>query len=299
MKHNARLPRTAGLRTLSELSASFQQAGLDSSKIERRATLIAKARGLGRKRKREEEMYVDDEGQSGGEEEGEGEGEGGDDWMDVDGKEEGDERSPQKRRKGSTGTAVISRGKHSPRTNRQTAGLRDHAQVSKAVKLRNFGQRERNMHARAGESDRAIKVKMVSFHDCTERGRGDLQRRLLITIVCSQSTCFLANEKRERPRDGEGVRPHSLSAPRLQIFSFPVVTACTPVCCSRFFPCSLVSRAHASPVGLRRRIYSPGRFVKVSSTISVYVAPITRFAQIKGVIDMCIYMLCGHTSGIY
>lgn len=37
-------------------------------------------------------------------------------------------------------------------------------QASKAVKLRNLGQRERNMHAKAGESDRAIKVKMVSIH---------------------------------------------------------------------------------------------------------------------------------------
>lgn len=36
-------------------------------------------------------------------------------------------------------------------------------QASKAVKLRNLGQRERNMLAKAGESDRAIKTKMVSL----------------------------------------------------------------------------------------------------------------------------------------
>ena len=35
-------------------------------------------------------------------------------------------------------------------------------QASKAIKLRNLGQRGRNMHAKAGEADRAIKVKMVS-----------------------------------------------------------------------------------------------------------------------------------------
>ena len=34
-------------------------------------------------------------------------------------------------------------------------------QVSKAVQLRNLGQRGRNMLAKAGESDRAIRVKMV------------------------------------------------------------------------------------------------------------------------------------------
>jgi len=158
MKHNARLPRTAGLKTLSELSASLTKAGLDPSRIEQRAELIAKARGLERKRKRDEEMDVDEEGESG---EGEGsEGEEGGDWMDVDG--EGDDgNSPPKRRKSNTGTAVTAAGKHAPRTNRQTAGMRDESQVSKAIKLRNLGQRERNMHAKAGESDRAIKVKMV------------------------------------------------------------------------------------------------------------------------------------------
>jgi hypothetical protein len=157
MKHNARLPRTAGLRTLSELSASLTKAGLDPSNIEQRAQLIAKARGLEGKRKRDEGMDVDEEGED----------EGGD-WMDVDG-EEGEERSPPKRRKSNTGTAVTAAGKHAPRTNRQTAGMRDQSQVSKAVRLRNLGQRERNMHAKAGESDRAIRVKMVSRHDQTDR----------------------------------------------------------------------------------------------------------------------------------
>ena len=158
MKHNARLPRTAGLRTLSELSTSLTKAGLDPSRIEQRAELIAKARGVERKRKRDEEMDVDEEDEAGEDEDGEGE-EGGD-WMDVDG--EGDDgRSPPKRRKDNAGTAVAAAGKHAPRTNRQTAGMRDQTQVSKAVKLRNLGQRERNMHAKAGESDRAIKVKMV------------------------------------------------------------------------------------------------------------------------------------------
>lgn len=37
--------------------------------------------------------------------------------------------------------------------------------MSKAVKLRNLGQRERNRLAKAGESDRAIKVKMVGDYE--------------------------------------------------------------------------------------------------------------------------------------
>ena len=42
-------------------------------------------------------------------------------------------------------------------------------QLASKFKLRNLGQRERNMHARAGESDRAIKVKMVSGSSCSRR----------------------------------------------------------------------------------------------------------------------------------
>ena len=36
-------------------------------------------------------------------------------------------------------------------------------QFNRATKLRNLGQRPRNMLAKAGEGDRAIKTKMVSF----------------------------------------------------------------------------------------------------------------------------------------
>lgn len=195
MKHNARLPRTAGLRTLSELSASLTKAGLDPSRIEERAQLIAKARGLEGKRKRDEEMDIDE----GGEDGEDGAGEGGD-WMDVDG-EEDDERSPPKRRRSNTGTAVAAAGKHAPRTNRQMAGMRDQSQVSKAVRLRNLGQRERNMHAKAGESDRAIRVKMVSRHD---RGGRAESRFCSPRPIFSRSICFLGNGRRERHRDDEG-----------------------------------------------------------------------------------------------
>jgi nucleolar GTP-binding protein len=191
MKNSARLPRTAGLRTLTELSSEMTKAGLDPSKIERRAEMIAKVRGAERKRKREQEeneMDVDDDGEEGPD------GSNGNDeeWMDVDGEGgAGGSTTPNKRRKSNTGTSVTKKGKgHQPRTNRQLAGLRDESvrkhrfcilfelstlvfitlfsffassiqQAHKAVKLRNLGQRERNMHAKAGESDRAIRVKMV------------------------------------------------------------------------------------------------------------------------------------------
>ena len=81
-KNAARLPRTAGLRTLTELSDSLTKAGLDPSRIEARAEMIAKARNAQMKRKRQEDeeagMDVDEwEDMDSGDE-----GEGG---MEVDG----------------------------------------------------------------------------------------------------------------------------------------------------------------------------------------------------------------------
>ncbi|KAH8107497.1 P-loop containing nucleoside triphosphate hydrolase protein [Phellopilus nigrolimitatus] len=146
MKNHARLPRTAGLRTLTELTDGLTKAGLDPSRIQERAEMLAKVQGAKRKRGEDAEMDVDMDG-----------GDGDAEWMDVD----GEEMTPQKRAKANTG-AVVTKGKREPRSNRQLAGMRDGAQASKAVKLRNLGQRERNMQAKAGESDRAIKVKMVS-----------------------------------------------------------------------------------------------------------------------------------------
>ena len=78
-------------------------------------------------------------------------------------------------------TAAVAKGKREPRSDRRLAGMRDSAvrifgfcarrrdaddvcgvqQASKAIKLRDLGQRRPNMLAKAGESDRAIKVKMV------------------------------------------------------------------------------------------------------------------------------------------
>ncbi|EJU04474.1 P-loop containing nucleoside triphosphate hydrolase protein, partial [Dacryopinax primogenitus] len=145
MKNRPVMPRTAGLRTLSEMSRKLTEAGLDPSRIEARAEAIAKTRSLQRKRKREEEeaqMEIEDDA----------------DWeedaMDV------DEDISRKRVKSNTGKARdVGTGNHAPKTHRQLAGMANE-QTSKAVRLRNLGQRQRNMHAKAGESDRAIRVKM-------------------------------------------------------------------------------------------------------------------------------------------
>jgi len=109
-RNQSRLPRTAGLRTLTELTTEMTAAGLDPSRIQERATLLAKVQGAKRKRAAEMDVDMDDV-------EGEGEDEG--DWMDVDGEE-----APNKRAKGNAGRAVAVNSR-APRTNRQLAGMRD------------------------------------------------------------------------------------------------------------------------------------------------------------------------------
>lgn len=115
MKNHAKLPRTAGLRTLSDMTDALTKAGLDPSRVAERAAVIAKAQGVMKKRKRAEEgMDVD---MDGADEDGEGE------WMDVD----GEDSTPKKRSKTNTGTAVVAKSKREPRSNRQLAGMRDDA----------------------------------------------------------------------------------------------------------------------------------------------------------------------------
>ncbi|KAI1783129.1 nucleolar GTP-binding protein [Ganoderma leucocontextum] len=170
MKNRAALPRTAGLRTLYELTEGMTKAGLDPSRIQERAEMLAKVAGAKRKRQREEDeaqMDVDEDAEMGDEGEGEGEGE----WMDVD----GEEAPWLKKAKANSGD--VTKGTRHPRSNRQLAGMRDDAQASKAIKLRNLGQRERNMQARAGESDRAIKTKMPKHLFSGKRKMGKTDRR--------------------------------------------------------------------------------------------------------------------------
>lgn len=112
-----KLPRTAGLRTLSEMTTKLTAAGIDPTRIQERAQLLAKVAGA--KRKRHERMDVDEVRDGGQGEEA--------DWMDVD-DEEGarGNGTPKKKRKSLSGTAVAVK-KHVPASNRQVAGMRDAA----------------------------------------------------------------------------------------------------------------------------------------------------------------------------
>ncbi|KAF8530499.1 P-loop containing nucleoside triphosphate hydrolase protein [Hysterangium stoloniferum] len=162
------MPRTAGLRTVTEMTAKMTAAGLDPSRIQARAEMLAKAQGAARKRKRDdagETMDVDEDG-----EEDAGEGE----WMDVDDEEAG--QKPKKKRKSETG-AVTVKSKREPTLKRHLAGMRDSTQVSKAIQLRNLAQRHPNRMAKAGESDRAIKTKMPKHLFAGKRKGGKTDRR--------------------------------------------------------------------------------------------------------------------------
>ncbi|KZS98317.1 GTP binding protein 4 [Sistotremastrum niveocremeum HHB9708] len=164
LKNGPRMPRTGQLRTMSEMSQRLTAAGLDPSRIEERAAILAKAKTAANKRKREEEeanMEVDGSDDDGDEA----------DWMDVDNQP----GSAKKKIKTNTGVAVVNN--KLPKSNRYVSGLRDEAQASKAVKLRNLGQRERNRQAKAGESDRAIKTKMPKHLFAGKRKAGKTDRR--------------------------------------------------------------------------------------------------------------------------
>jgi hypothetical protein len=109
-KNKSRLPRTAGLRTLSELTTELTAAGFDPSRIQERAQILAKIQGAARKRKRDEDMDVEMEDDGAWE----------DEQMDVD----GEGSTPTKRAKANSGAVIAASGKL-PRSNRQLVGLRD------------------------------------------------------------------------------------------------------------------------------------------------------------------------------
>lgn len=116
------MPRTAGLRTLSEMTTKMTAAGLDPSRIKERAEILAKAQGVERKRKRQEvesAMDVDGEGEGEGEDQGDEE-----QWMDVDGDDA--DGTPKKKRKADSGAVTVKR-KRVPASNRQVMGMRDAA----------------------------------------------------------------------------------------------------------------------------------------------------------------------------
>ncbi|KAF8160505.1 P-loop containing nucleoside triphosphate hydrolase protein [Pholiota molesta] len=164
-KNQSRLPRTAGLRTLTELTSELTRAGLDPSRIQERAEMLAKLHGAKRKR-------ADDDDDDEEMEDADGEGEAGEEsWMDVD---DDDDDAPAKRVKTNSGGVVT---KRVPRSNRQMAGMRNEEQFNKANQLRNLAQRPRNMLAKAGEADREIKTKMPKHLFAGKRKGGKTQRR--------------------------------------------------------------------------------------------------------------------------
>ena len=123
MKNKARLPRTAGLRTITDLTTDLTKAGLDPSRIQERATMIAKVRGAAaRKRARDEDddgMVVD----------GDNDDEAASEWVEenADTMEIDDDEAdtPRKRGKANSGAVIVR--KRAPHSNRQFAGLRDEA----------------------------------------------------------------------------------------------------------------------------------------------------------------------------
>jgi nucleolar GTP-binding protein len=134
MKNKARLPRTAGLRTITDLTTDLTNAGLDPSRVQERATMIAKMRGASsRKRRRDEDgdgMDVDVDGDDDDDDDGaaleQDGGEGADAVMDVDdGEWEDEDDTPRKRGKANSGAAFAR--KRAPQSNRQLAGMRDEA----------------------------------------------------------------------------------------------------------------------------------------------------------------------------
>lgn len=110
------IPRTVQTRNLSDMTKKLTEAGYDPSNLEERARVLAKARGLigADSRKRTAgDMDVDEDG-SDGEEWGD-DGEDGEE-MEVDG-----DGVSRKRAK----TSIVSKGKRTPGTDRQIAGLKD------------------------------------------------------------------------------------------------------------------------------------------------------------------------------
>lgn len=135
MKNKARLPRTAGLRTITELTTDLTKAGLDPSRVQERAIMIAKVRGGAQKRRRDEDedgMDVDGDG----DDDDDDESGGNEDTMEIDG--EDDDDTPRKRGKANSG-AVMAR-KRTPHSNRLLAGMRD-----EAVRLEFFFNKKKSL----------------------------------------------------------------------------------------------------------------------------------------------------------
>lgn len=184
------IPRKLQNRTLSQLSERMRAAGIDPSSIEMRAELLAKAKGLvGKRKEREASMDVEDDADDSNINDDV------DETMSVD----DDDVPPTKSRAiGPRMTGGMVRGKSAttatvnksggpisaragaariPARNRQAEGLRSVEQEDKARELHELSIRERNMHARAGESDRRIQASRPKWLFTGKRGLGKTRSR--------------------------------------------------------------------------------------------------------------------------
>ena len=172
------MPRTVRSdRTLDDMARDLRKAGIDPSKLEERAQMLALARGVQlknrtvNKRKRDGDTGMEDDG-----EENSDVGSGPkwvdviDDDMEVDG-------GSNKKKKNMAGLAIPMNGKRVPTKNRATLGMRDAAQAKKATQLHRLAQRGPNWHAKAGESDRHVPTKMPKHLFSGKRGNGKTSHR--------------------------------------------------------------------------------------------------------------------------
>ncbi|GAA5821527.1 hypothetical protein JCM10212_000136 [Sporobolomyces blumeae] len=161
------IPRPAQTRTLTDMTEKLKAAGYDPSTLEERATLLAKAKGLVGQKRRAGDMDVDEDDEDAWGSDGDED----DEEMDV---EDGEGAATKKRR---TSTSIVAKGKRTPASDRQIAGLKDAEQATKAVRLRELAQREPNRLAKASESDRMIRTKMPKHLFSGKRKGGKTNRR--------------------------------------------------------------------------------------------------------------------------
>jgi len=168
LQNRPMIPRPAQTRTLTDMTEKLKAAGYDPSTLEERAMLLAKAKGMLGQKRGAGEMELD--GEEDGEDAWGSEGED-DEEMEIEG---GEGAATKKRR---TSTSIVSKGKRTPGTDRQVAGLKDAEQAAKAVRLRELAQREPNRMAKASESDRMIRTKMPKHLFSGKRKGGKTNRR--------------------------------------------------------------------------------------------------------------------------
>ena len=203
-KNAARLPRTAGLRTITELTDELTRAGYDPSRIEERAKMLAKIQGAKRRRdddSDEDDVDMDSAGGEGSEDEA----------MEVDGA-----RKAAKRAKTTSGRVTT---KRVPASDRQMTGLKNAQQLSKARELHKFAQRPRNALAKAGEADRVIKTKLVSlppFLTCPYT---------ILTLPPSQNISSPESARVEKRTDDDRMRHRTYPAPYTHTYT-PSLRCC-------------------------------------------------------------------------